>query len=34
MTLLAVVKVVLFLSIAFAVVGVAVTCWVEGEGKY
>jgi hypothetical protein len=25
---------VLFLAIAFSFVGVAVTCWVEGVGKY
>jgi hypothetical protein len=28
------VPVILFGSIAFAVVGVAVTAWVEGKGKY
>jgi hypothetical protein len=31
---LTVVKIVLFLGIAFPVIGVAVACWAEGEGKY
>jgi len=28
------VKIVLFIGIAFAVFGVAFACWAEGEGKY
>jgi hypothetical protein len=34
MNLLSVVKVVLFLGIAFPAIGVALACWAEGKGKY
>jgi hypothetical protein len=34
MTLYHIAQFVLFAAIAFSAVGVAVTCWVEGIGKY
>lgn len=34
MDLLTLVKIVLFIGIAFPVVGVATACWAEGKGKY
>jgi len=34
MELLSLVKAVLFLSFAFAIIGVASACWAEGKGKY
>jgi hypothetical protein len=34
MTLLLLVKVTLFVCIAFAAIGVAMAAWAEGKGKY
>jgi len=34
MTLLTLVKIVIFLSIAFAAIGVGMSAWAEGKGKY